>query len=46
MVQKFHHRHLYDVLEAQHVENGEMFDLDNNIDQEIELFDNDSTMPI
>ena len=46
VVQKFHHRHLYDVPEAQHVENGEMFDLDNNIDQEIELFYNDNTMPI
>ena len=46
VVQKFHHRHLYDIPDAQHVENGEMFDLDNNIDQEIELFDNDNTMPI
>ncbi|XVF31858.1 hypothetical protein REPUB_Repub17cG0030500 [Reevesia pubescens] len=37
---------LYDVPEVEDVETGEMFDVDNDIDQEIELSNNDKTMPV
>ncbi|XP_039138806.1 uncharacterized protein LOC120276140 [Dioscorea cayenensis subsp. rotundata] len=38
VVQKFHHRHLFDVPEMQDNENSEIFDVDANIDQDTEIY--------
>ncbi|XP_039145399.1 uncharacterized protein LOC120282631 [Dioscorea cayenensis subsp. rotundata] len=46
VVQKFHHRHLYDIPEIEQIEVSEMFDMDDNIDQENEFEENDRTIHV
>jgi hypothetical protein len=46
VVQKFHHRHLYDVPEIQDEENSEIFESDANMDQDIEIYGGDRPVQI
>ncbi|KAH7674027.1 hypothetical protein IHE45_08G044400 [Dioscorea alata] len=46
VVQKFHHRHLYDIPEIEQIEGSEMFDMDDNIDQDNEFEENDQTIHV